>query len=334
MTPACTVSVVIEWDNVRLSELDRARRMLAALAGQAAEVRTAPEWASPAEATFLAGVALPVEALVTFDSTEFTEEELRRVVETCLPLDRAGITLQFVPVPGGRYYALKNAGATRSAGDLVVFLDSDAVPEPGWLQGLLAGFADADRKVIGGNTYLEPEGTYGKTFALTWFFPRRSPDGPLEPAQYFLANNVAFRRATFLPAGFDLEEGLSKGACRRLGRRLLGTGVQIYRAPRARCGHPPPNGARHFVERAIAQGRDNALSPTGKAVTLGGSVRRLLRNQRTAAVQLLRHRREVGLGAAEVPVGLTIAWIYYSLYFAGEAMSHAAPSWMRRHFQL
>lgn len=332
--PDCRVSVVIEWDNVRLSELDRARRMLAALAGQAAEVRKAPRWASPEEAAFLAGVTLPLEALVTFDSTEFTEAELRGVVEACLPPDTEGIALRFVPVPGGRYYALKNAGATQSSGDLVVFLDSDAVPESGWLQGLLAGFADAGRKVIGGNTYLEPVGTYGKTFALTWFFPPRADDGPLEPAQYFLANNVAFRRATFLPAGFDLEEGLSKGACRRLGRRLLDTGVQIHRAPRARCGHPPPNGARHFVERAIAQGRDNALSPTGRAVTFGGSVRRLLRNQRTATMRLLRRRREVGLGAGEVPVGLAIAWSYYALYFAGEALSHAAPTWMRRHFQL
>lgn len=329
-----TVSVVIEWDNVRLSELDRARRMLAGLAAQAADVRQAPAWASPAEAAFLAGLALPIEALVTFDSEEFPEAELRGVVEACLPADSGAIALRFVPVPGGRYYALKNAGAAASHGDLVVFLDSDAVPEPGWLQALLAGFADADTQVIGGNTYIEPAGVYGKTFALTWFFPLRTADGPLEPARYFLANNVAFRRRTFLPAGFDLEDGLSKGACRRLGERLLGAGVAIHRAPRARCSHPPPNGARHFVERAIAQGRDNTLTPTGKRVTLGGSVRRLGRHQRSAVRQLLRRRHEVGLSAAEVPVGLAISGTYYALYFAGEVMSHVAPAWMRRHFQL
>jgi len=328
------VSVVIEWDNVRLSELDRARRMLSVLADEAGRVREAPPWASPEEAAFLGGVPQPIEALVTFDSTEFSEGELMAVVRACLPPEPSALALRPVPVPGGRYYALKNAGAAASRGDLLVFLDSDAVPEPGWLRGLLAGFTDPERKVIGGNTYIESTGIYSKTFALAWFFPPRGADGPPVPASNFLANNVAFRRGAFLPVGFDLEDGLSKGACQRLSQRLREAGTGIWRAPRARCSHPPPNGIRHFVARAIAQGRDIALSPSSKAVTPGESVGRLIRNQQAAAAKILQHRREVGMSAVELPVSLVIAATYYALYFAGEVMSHAAPTWMRRHFQL
>ena len=329
-----TVSVVIEWDNVRLSELDRARRMLSTLASEAERVRQAPPWASAEEAAFLAEVVQPLEVLVTFDSTEFTEAELRSVVEACLPPESGAIAFRTVPVPGGRYYALKNSGAGASTGDYIVFLDSDAVPEPGWLAAILGGFADPERRVIGGNTYIEPSGVYGKTFALTWFFPQRAVDGPVVPATHFLANNVAFRRHSFLPEGFDLEEGLSKGACQRLGQRLRDSGTVIWRAPRAHCSHPPPNGLGHFVSRAIAQGRDNALGPVGKAVTPVGSIQRLVRNQRSAASRILRDRQSVGLALPEVPVSLAIAGTYYAFYFLGEAMSHAAPGWMRRNFQL
>lgn len=329
-----TVAVIIEWDNVRLSELDRARRMLSLLVTEAAQVRVPPPWASPEEAAFLAGMAQPIEVIVTFDSTQFSEAELRAVVGTCLPPTADAIALRTLPMPGLRYYALKNAGAAAASGDFIVFLDSDAVPEPGWLAALLAGFANPARGVIGGNTHIEPEGTYGKTFALTWFFPPRSEDGPPVLAGSFLANNVAFRRDAFLPAGFELEEGLSKGACVRLARRLREAGIEIWRAPRARCSHPPPNGLAHFVSRAIAEGRDNALGPTGMALTPGGSVRRLVRNQRSAASSILRGRREGTLSAREVPISLAIAGSYYTLLFLGEAMSHAAPGWMRRRFQL
>ena len=253
------VSIVIEWDNVRLSELDRARRMLSTLASEAVTVRQAPSWASAEEAAFLAGVVLPLEVLVTFDSTEFTEAALQSVVNACLPAETDAISLRTVPVPGGRYYALKNTGAQSSSGEYIVFLDSDAVPEPGWLAGMLSAFADPQRRVVGGNTFIEPTGVYGKTFALAWFFQPRLEDGPPVPVTNFLANNVAFHRASFLPGGFDLEDGLSKGACQRLSRRLISSGTGIWRATRARCSHPAPNGMGHFVERAIAHGRDMAL---------------------------------------------------------------------------
>jgi hypothetical protein len=329
-----SVSVVIEWDNVRLSELDRARRMLSTLAAEAARVHEAPDWATPEETAFLSDVVLPLDVLVTFDSTEFTEAELREVVDACLPAGATAVALRTVPVPGGRYYALKNAGAQASSGEYIIFLDSDAVPEPGWLSGMLTAFADPDRRVVGGNTYIEPTGIYGKTFALAWFFQPRLPDGPPVPVTNFLANNVGFHRGSFLPDGFDLEEGLSKGACQRLSRRLIESGTGIWRAPRAHCSHPPPNGVGHFVERAIAHGRDMALGPAGMAVTPVGSLTRFLKNQRSAVERIIRNRERVNLSVSEVPVSVAIAATYYTLFFVGEAMSHAAPGWMRRNFQL
>ena len=64
------------------------------------------------------------------------------------------------------------------------FLDSDVVPEPGWLDRLLDALAGPGVEVVAGGTYVEPVGLVGKTFALTWFFPLRGDDeiGSLDAA--------------------------------------------------------------------------------------------------------------------------------------------------------
>ena len=44
----------------------------------------------------------------------------------------------------------RNTGVRHAGGDIVVFLDDDAVPEPGWLQGHAAAYASSDVMGAGG----------------------------------------------------------------------------------------------------------------------------------------------------------------------------------------
>jgi GT2 family glycosyltransferase len=46
--------------------------------------------------------------------------------------------------------AARNAGWAAAAGDVVAFIDDDAVPEPGWAEALLAGFADPSVAAVTG----------------------------------------------------------------------------------------------------------------------------------------------------------------------------------------
>jgi hypothetical protein len=174
--PAATVSIVLEWENVLLAKSSRARRLLEVLP---AEVQAAVD----------EGVAAaPVEVVVSFDADEFGDSPLVADLEEALAGAGPIIRLRTVSSRSGDYYELKNDGARDATGDFLVFLDSDVIPEPGWLVSLLGPLHDEDVGLVAGNTYLEPVGLYGKAFALAWFFPLRATTTTV--LRQFWANNV------------------------------------------------------------------------------------------------------------------------------------------------
>ena len=154
-----------------------------------------------------------------------------------------------------RYFEQKNYGFSLAKREVVVFLDSDVIPEPGWLEGLLIALRDPAVHVISGNTYIEPDSWYARAFALFWFFPLRQEDAPMARVKGFFANNVAFRREVFASHQFP-RLNTFRGHCVELARTLEANGYGIFREPRSRVSHPPPNGFSHFVARAMCQGRD------------------------------------------------------------------------------
>jgi hypothetical protein len=233
-------------------------------------------------------------------------------------------------VPDSRYYELKNHGASEATGGILVFLDSDAVPEPGWLEALLAPFADPAVDVVAGQTYIQPDSLYAKAFALWWFFPLRAPAGPLRPVRHFFANNVAFRRSIFRAHPFAPVQGTSRGACLELAIALQNAGITIWSAPAARVAHPPPRGWRHFVLRALAQGRDRLPRERGWRATLAGSAVRLARHVAAGAASTLGGRRAVGLTLAGVAPAIALCCAYYALFFAGEVAALSGASAVRR----
>lgn len=298
MTP--DVSVIVEWDNAALAGEARARSALKRLADE------------------VAGSRQPVEVLICH--------------EEGAPPGGSGLPAGWrtVCVPGARYYELKNRGAAIATGGIVVFLDSDAIPEPGWLEGLIAPFADPAVEVVAGHAYIQPDCLVSKAFALWWFFPLRADQEPLKPVTSFFANNVAFRRPAFLAHPFKPVEGTSRGACVALAKELGQAGVTIWKTAAAQVAHPAPRGWRHFALRALAQGRDRLARETGWKATPLGSLERLARHVAAGVVTTLRDRRKVGLWRAGVPAAMALCCAYYGLYFAGEAATLLGVTAVRR----
>lgn len=328
------VSVVIEWENVQLAEARRSHEMLRRLAGQAHELVDATAANGSGDVRVLG----PVELILLYDDREIDSTSIASLIDECVGPDSPDLQLRLVPSPGGTYYELKNEGSQMAGGDVVVFVDSDVIPEQGWLASLLRPFADPAVQIVGGNSYIEPAGIYSKAFALFWFFPLRAADGDIYEHRGFMANNVAFRRATLERFPFPALEGTSRGACDLLADTLRGEGIPIYRNPSARVSHPPPNGLHHFVRRAVAEGRDDLVRAREleepKAATLRGSLTRYRSHVRRARYRLKTQRGHVGLSPLGLVPAATIAAAYYTLSLAGELLTHASPEAMEKRFHV
>lgn len=317
-------SIIIEWENIQLAEADRCSAMLAELMRQ---IEAHPGALADGSADF--------EILVIFDDHKIPEDGVRQFVAACVAGIPARAEMRFIAGSGRGYYEQKNLGVAEARGRYVVFLDSDVIPEPGWLQGLLGSFADPAVDVVCGNCYLDTGDVVSKSLALAWFFPLRDGREVLARQDSFFANNVAFRREVAVRYPFVPLEGTSRGACRLLARRLTADGRGLFVNTAARVSHPAPNGLRHLLFRGLAQGRDNLIFDR----TIGGgaaraSVSRAVRMQARAWKRIVRHRREVALGVLGVPAALAIASMYYACYAVGDAATRVAPGWAGRHLRI
>lgn len=107
--------------------------------------------------------------------------------------------------------AARTAGVQAATGEVLAFTDSDCVPSPGWLAGLLAAL-DAGADVAQGLT--RPTGPVGPRERSVW---ADREDG------LYATCNVAYRRAAFEGAGGFAEDGAARLGFRP-GRRARGLG--------------------------------------------------------------------------------------------------------------
>lgn len=138
-----------------------------------------------------------------------------------------------VPGPGHA----RNRAAAEARGDLLVFTDSDCLPEPGWLEAYAAAFADdPELRIAGGDIRIaraadrpRPTEVYEQVYA---FRARRY----IERDGYAATANMALRAPVFAEVGpfggIDIAEDMDWG------RRAGALGIAIAWTPDALVLHP------------------------------------------------------------------------------------------------
>ena len=154
--------------------------------------------------------------------------------------------------PEAGFYEHKNRGFGVSRGDIVVFLDGDTEPSPGWLAALTSPIARGEALVVAGHTgYPGPLAELGNLFD----FPHLAAGAP-DTVRHFWANNVAFARAVFQTYPFPRIAPMFHGQCQVLALQLRAAGIAIRNAPTARVIHGWPVSPRDWLEVRLLRGAD------------------------------------------------------------------------------
>jgi hypothetical protein len=327
------LSVIIEWANTLLNGTPRAKLLFDILARQweAITRHEYPPTLPPEACRFLDQFDPRAQVLIISGDSLRSEDEqaLRMQVPDSFDL---GIHVK----QGLEYYPLKNFGAALASGDLLLFVDSDVLPEDGWFAHLLASFHRPDVQVVCGQTYVVPDGLFASAFALGWTYDLRDDSGVLIQPTKFYANNIVFRADVFRQTGFAALGKRSRGASSLLRKELSRRGVCVWENRSARVGHPPPSSFRHMAVRALAHGRDHYMKDSE-----GRTIHGLMRSVGIAAgrlgrgvIRTFRYGKRVGLKVWELPPVVVIICAYYGFFALGGMLTHVSPEAMGRRFRV
>lgn len=312
-------SIVVEWDNALLSGNSRAFSALSILNQQL--------WDAEGRLTGKADV------VVTFDPSEADEALIRREIAR-IGGDRGWpgfLTVTAVP-PGTKYYGHKNFGFRLTRNDIVIFLDSDLLPESGWLEEMVKPFADYRHSVVVGNTYMDFDSFYARCVGLFWIFETRSTERALGVTDWLVSNNIAFRRALFERLPFP-DRPTFRGQCSELGRLLAAKGIPLYRNPAAQAAHPPPNGAKHFIERASYSGHDEcSYRRLSGSVDLAAAWTRFRFDLGVVGQRIARRAPIIGAGPGTRFAARVLGAAFYLIKFTAYALTILSPTAVRRIF--
>jgi glycosyltransferase involved in cell wall biosynthesis len=312
------LSVVIEWENTRNSNKSRGQEMLRRLFRQL----TAVQERFPS----------PPEVILVHDAKDGRAAGL--LADIAAGQSKFCGSLRTFPCAGLDYYDQKNLGALEARGDAILFVDSDVIPEEGWVEALLQCYSEEEADVVAGTTYIHGSSLYERAFSLFWFFPMEADCRGLSRtrAESFFANNVLFRAATFRALTFP-DAPLVRGRCWMLADKMSKSGQLIINEPRARTQHPAPNGLKHFVCRALCEGQDNAqsLGRKGRLITaFNRFVGHVIRSCKKIAVRY----PEVRISRSGVLAAMFIAVAYYGVALCGELITAVYPQFVRRNLRV
>lgn len=262
--------------------------------------------------------------LYLFDRTTVKENDIQTYLSVNAPKLASLCRLRLEPTDGLTYYKLKNRGVELADTDIVVMLDSDAAPQPGWLPNILAPLKDPEVMAVGGFTTLGYNNLVSRMMALSWIFNLPSERSETEQRRKIHANNCAFRTKFFRDNPWpDLPT--FKKQCGFWIRDIEARKIKWVRTAEAMTIHAPQPGIPFLVWRAWTAGMDRDYQG---AQTIGHdrwtrvkfAFEFFAKKTRRAARRIFSRskRREVGLPLWQAPFAFLLAFGYYFILLVAQ----------------
>jgi hypothetical protein len=305
------VTIVIEWENAIDVEDKWTRAAMAALERELAEV--APRMAQKPRITYL------------YDKGAVEPGTIEKALETTAPKIRELAEVEIIPTDGLTYYKLKNFGISRARTDISIMLDSDAAPQPGWLENLLKPFADPEIQAVGGFTVLGYDDFLSKTFALSWIFNLRDEREKTVKRHKIHANNCAVRTDFFRDNPFPDLPAFKK-QCGFWLRDLSQRGYRYVRTADAMTVHAPHPGYKFLVWRAWTMGMDRdyqafQTETRSRVGRLGFALSFFGKKVGKSWSRIITKGRKVDLPVWQRPAAMLVTLGFYGIGLAGEVKS-------------
>ena len=194
----------------------------------------------------------------------------------------------------------RNTALEQSRGEVVVFVDADAVPRPDLVARLTLGYQDASLSGISGQIMEPARGS----LADRWrghFWRQTQGDAPLSHAPFMVGGCCSLRREAALAVGAFTPGFRTNGEDVDLSVRLRQAGGRLAYDPSAQVMHLRQDNVSSLLKMVYRHSRDHvrALRTRGESPAL--VVNSALRWGPVTLVSSLRRHRSPGLAALSLP---------------------------------